>query len=140
MRQLIALASGALFSLGLIVSDMVNPARVLGFLDIAGAWDPTLAFVMGGALVPMAFAWRLTSSGSHPFAGGNFPGPASSVIDIRLIGGAALFGAGWGLVGFCPGPALTALGTGNAEAMVFTAAMITGMFGYAVAAPSPRGI
>ncbi|MDH3666812.1 MAG: hypothetical protein OEN23_07760 [Paracoccaceae bacterium] len=140
MRQLIALVSGALFALGLIVSDMVNPARVLGFLDVAGAWDPTLAFVMGGALVPMAIAWRLATGGSHPLVGGDFPGRASPVIDTRLIGGAALFGAGWGLVGFCPGPALTALGTGNAEAMVFTAAMITGMFGYALTAPSPRGI
>ncbi len=140
MRLLIALASGALFALGLITSDMVNPARVLGFLDVAGAWDPTLAFVMGGALVPMAIAWRLAAGGSHPLAGGDFPAPASPVIDIRLIGGAALFGAGWGLVGFCPGPALTALGTGNAEALIFTAAMITGMFGYALMKPSPRGI
>lgn len=140
MRELIALASGALFALGLMVSDMVNPARVLGFLDVAGAWDPTLAFVMGGALVPMAIAWRVAASGTRPIAGAEFPGPASRLIDGRLIGGAALFGAGWGLVGFCPGPALTALGTGNAEAMVFTAAMVTGMFGYALATPSPRGI
>ena len=140
MRELIALASGALFALGLIISDMVNPARVLGFLDVAGAWDPTLAFVIGGALVPMALAWRLAAGGSRPLSGGKFPGPASRLIDGRLIGGAALFGAGWGLVGFCPGPALTALGTGNAEALVFTAAMVVGMFGYALAAPSPRGI
>ena len=140
MRPLISLVSGALFALGLIISDMINPARVLGFLDVAGSWDPTLAFVMGGALVPMAMAWRLAASGTHPFSGGAFPGPAARLIDIRLVGGAALFGAGWGLVGFCPGPALTALGAGNAEALVFTVAMVAGMFGYALAAPSPRGI
>lgn len=140
MRELIALTSGALFAAGLLLSDMVNPARVLNFLDVAGAWDPTLAFVMGGALVPMAIAWQVAANGTRSIAGDEFPGPASPLIDGRLIGGAALFGAGWGLVGFCPGPALAALGTGNAEAMVFTAAMVTGMFGYALATPSPRGI
>ena len=140
MRVIVAFASGALFALGLIVSDMVNPARVLGFLDVAGDWDPTLAFVLGGALVPMAIAWRVAAGGTHPFTGGDFPGPASQLNDGRLIGGAAVFGAGWGLVGFCPGPALTALGTGNFEALIFSAAMITGMFGYALASPSPRGV
>ena len=132
MRALIALVSGGLFGLGLIVSDMMNPARVLGFLDVAGAWDPTLAFVMGGALIPMAIAWRIAAARPAPVCGGDFPGRPATRLDTRLLGGAALFGAGWGLVGFCPGPALTALGTGNAEALTFTFAMLIGMFGHAI--------
>ena len=138
MRTLIALASGSLFGLGLIVSDMVNPARVLGFLDIAGAWDPTLAFVMGGALIPMAIAWRMAAARPAPVCGGEFPGRPATRLDPRLLGGAALFGAGWGLVGFCPGPALTALGTGNTEALIFTIAMLIGMLSYAIIFPASR--
>ncbi len=131
MRAFAALLSGALFGLGLIVSDMVNPARVLGFLDFAaistGTWDPTLAFVMAGALAPMALAWRLSARRAEPICGGAFPGPSSGEVNGRLFSGAAIFGAGWGLVGFCPGPALAALGSGSAEAVVFTAAMLAGM-------------
>ena len=138
MRALIALVSGSLFGLGLIVSDMVNPARVLGFLDIAGAWDPTLAFVMGGALIPMAIAWRMAAARPSPVCGGEFPGRPATRLDPRLLGGAALFGVGWGLVGFCPGPALTALGTGSTEALIFTIAMLIGMLGYAVIFPAPQ--
>ena len=142
MRVLVALVAGALFGLGLIVSDMVNPARVLGFLDVAaiatGEWDPTLAFVLGGALAPMALAWRLAGRRATPACGGRFPGKPARRMDARLIGGAALFGAGWGLVGFCPGPALTALGTGSGEALLFTAAMVTGMVGYHLAIPATR--
>ncbi len=146
MRSLVALVSGALFGLGLIVSDMVNPARVLGFLDIgaipdgigAGGWDPTLAFVMAGALIPMALAWRLAAARSAPACGGSFPSPTSGRIDTRLLGGAAVFGIGWGLVGFCPGPALTALGTGRVEAVIFTAAMVAGMYAHRLAAPAAR--
>jgi uncharacterized membrane protein YedE/YeeE len=136
MRTLTALIAGALFGLGLIVSDMVNPARVLGFLDVAGAWDPTLAFVMAGALIPMTIAWRIAATRPAPVCGGAFPGPASTRIDSRLLGGAALFGAGWGLVGFCPGPALTALGTGSTEATIFTAAMLAGMIGHGITSPA----
>lgn len=139
MRLLTAVAAGALFGLGLIVSDMVNPARVLGFLDIAGAWDPTLAFVMAGALAPMALAWRLAARRTAPVCGGAFPARPAPRFDARLIGGAALFGLGWGLVGFCPGPALTALGTGNGAALSFTLAMIAGMLGHRLAIPEPRG-
>lgn len=147
MRILVALLAGALFGLGLIVSDMVNPARVLGFLDVAaiakggsatGGWDPTLAFVLGGALIPMALAWWLVGRSPAPVCGGSFPGRPSPLIDTRLIGGAALFGAGWGLVGFCPGPALTALGTGSGEALIFTAAMLAGMFAHRLASPAAR--
>jgi len=130
MRSLTALAAGALFGIGLIVSDMVNPARVLGFLDVAGAWDPTLAFVMGGALLPMAIAWRIAGHARAPVCGGSFPSRPAGIIDRRLIGGAALFGLGWGLVGFCPGPALTALGAGNTSAVIFTAAMIVAIVAY----------
>jgi len=127
MRMLVALGSGALFGLGLIVSDMVNPARVLGFLDIAGAWDPTLGFVMAGALIPMALAWRVSAARPAPLCGGGFPARPATRLGRRLIGGAALFGLGWGLAGFCPGPALTALGTGSPGAAVFVAAMVAGM-------------
>ncbi len=138
MRVLFALLSGGLFGLGLIVSDMINPARVLGFLDLAGAWDPTLAFVMAGALIPMALAWRVAGARTAPLAGGSFPGPASPLIDGRLIGGAVTFGAGWGLVGFCPGPALAAVGAGSLAAFIFTVAMISGMFGYAAVFPASQ--
>jgi uncharacterized membrane protein YedE/YeeE len=130
MRLLVALAAGALFGGGLIVSDMVNPARVLGFLDVAGAWDPTLAFVMAGALGPMIVAWRLAARRGAPVCGRSFPDRPAGGINRRLIGGSALFGAGWGLVGFCPGPALTALGTGNSSALIFTAAMVAGMLAH----------
>ncbi|MHA1529650.1 MAG: DUF6691 family protein [Alphaproteobacteria bacterium] len=138
MRVLVALASGALFGLGLIVSDMVNPARVLGFLDLAGAWDPTLAFVMGGALIPMAVAWRIAAARPAPVCGATFPGPPAARLDLRLLGGAVLFGAGWGLVGFCPGPALTALGIGSTQAVIFTVAMLAGMFGHGIAFPMSK--
>lgn len=138
MRAFVALAAGGLFGLGLIVSDMVNPARVLGFLDIAGAWDPTLAFVMVGALIPMAIAWRIAATRATPVCGGEFPARPAPRVDPRLLGGAAVFGAGWGLVGFCPGPALTALGTGSLEALFFTIAMLTGMLVQGVFFPAPK--
>lgn len=131
MRILISLLSGLLFGLGLTVSDMIDPARVLGFLRVAGgAWDPTLAFVMGGALVPMAIAWSLARRLKAPACGGSFPEPAAGRIDARLLAGAALFGAGWGLVGFCPGPAFAALTQGGMPVPVFVAAMLAG-FGLA---------
>lgn len=131
MRILVSLLSGLLFGLGLTVSDMIDPARVLGFLRVAsGAWDPTLAFVMGGALVPMAIAWLLARRLNAPAFGGSFPEPASARIDARLLGGAALFGAGWGLVGFCPGPAFAALTQGGVPVLIFVAAMLVG-FGVA---------
>jgi uncharacterized membrane protein YedE/YeeE len=127
MRVLVALTSGLLFGLGLVLSDMIDPARVLGFLDVAGgAWDPTLAFVMGGALIPMALAWRLAARHARPLWGAAFPARPGG-LDGRLLGGAALFGAGWGLVGFCPGPALAALTLGGWPVWVFVAAMALGM-------------
>lgn len=128
MRIIIALISGLLFGLGLVVSNMINPDRVLAFLDVAGgSWDPTLAFVMGGALIPMAIAWIRSRRQGYPFAGGAFPDSPRFGPDPRLVGGAAMFGAGWGLVGFCPGPALSALTLGGTPVLIFLAAMIAGM-------------
>ena len=128
MRKLVALLAGLIFGLGLVVSDMINPARVLGFLDLfGGAWDPTLAFVMIGAVLVMAIAWLIAGTKQAPVFGGDMPGAASSVIDRKLIGGAAVFGLGWGLVGLCPGPALAGLLVGGVPVLVFIAAMIFGM-------------
>ena len=128
MRIVIALISGLLFGLGLAVSNMINPDRVLAFLDVAGgSWDPTLAFVMGGALLPMVLAWIWSRRQGYALAGGSFPEPPRFGPDLRLVAGASLFGAGWGLVGFCPGPALSALTLGGAPVLIFVAAMIGGM-------------
>lgn len=125
MRILVALTAGSIFGLGLVISDMVNPARVQAFLDPFGAWDPTLAFVMGGAMIPMLIAWALTP-GRAPLFGGGFPAMRAE-IDGKLIGGGAMFGAGWGLAGFCPGPALAALSFGGGGLFLFVAAMLAGI-------------
>ena len=127
MRALLALVSGALFGAGLHVSGMTDTARVRGFLDFAGAWDPTLAFVMGGAILPMVVAWRVARSGK-PLAGTAFPPPPSAEITRPLIAGSVLFGIGWGLVGLCPGPALASLSYGGWQGLVFLAAMLGGMW------------
>jgi uncharacterized protein len=126
MRHLIALVAGALFGAGLHVSGMTDTDKVQGFLDIFGNWDPTLAFVMGGALVPMAVAWRLAARG-RPLTGGSFPERPDPVIDRHLVTGALLFGVGWGLVGLCPGPAVASLSYGGNGGSVFFAAMLAGM-------------
>ena len=127
MRLLVAFLAGGLFGAGLFVSGMTDTAKVQGWLDVFGAWDPTLAFVMGGAMIPMALAWAVTRRRRTPLAGGAFPPPASKVIDAPLIGGSVLFGMGWGLVGLCPGPAIASISYGGAELWVFLAAMIAGM-------------
>ena len=127
MRQnLISLVSGTLFGVGLAVSGMIDPARVRAFLDVTGAWDPTLVFVMAGAILPMAVAWFVVRRRSTPIADEQFHTPATSPIDWRLIGGAALFGIGWGMGGLCPGPAIAALAIQPLPALVFIAAMTLG--------------
>ena len=134
-----ALLSGILFGAGLAASDMVNPARVLGFLDIAGSWDPTLAFVMGGAVLASAIGYLVSKRVRAPLFGGSFFIPENRQLDSQLIGGAALFGVGWGLVGFCPGPAVAALVYGMWQPWLFVAAMILGMALQRVLASSRGG-
>ncbi|OED50065.1 hypothetical protein AB838_03945 [Rhodobacteraceae bacterium (ex Bugula neritina AB1)] len=126
MRMFLALIAGGLFGAGLMLSGMTDTAKVQGWLDIFDNWDPTLAFVMGGALVPMALAWRLTQ-GRRPAAGGSFPAPPPFRLDRRLILGSVLFGVGWGLAGLCPGPALASLSYNGWQGAVFLAAMACGM-------------
>ncbi|MFS8115124.1 YeeE/YedE family protein [Rhizobium jaguaris] len=132
-RILVSIFCGLLFGIGLVVSDMVNPGRVLAFLDVAGAWDPSLAFVMGGALIPSSIAYAIKRRRIRPAFDAEFHVPPSRTIDSRLVSGAVLFGLGWGLVGLCPGPAIASLVTGRWEAILFAAAMLVGMFAYRVA-------
>jgi uncharacterized membrane protein YedE/YeeE len=127
MKVLAAFATGLLFGLGLIVAGMADPAKVLNFLDIAGTWDPSLAFVMGGAVVVTLAGYRLVWRRPAPLLADRFDLPTATAIDARLIGGAVLFGAGWGLVGLCPGPAFVALGAGAPGAVLFVPAMLAGM-------------
>ena len=118
---------GLLFGLGLLLSGMTDPGKVLGFLDLFGQWDPSLALVMGGAIGVGVFAFALAKKRTVSFLGGVMRLPTSSQIDRRLIVGALLFGAGWGLAGFCPGPALVSLAAGQPKAAVFVAFMVVGM-------------
>jgi uncharacterized protein len=126
-RTLLAVLCGLLFGAGLAISDMINPARVLAFLDFAGAWDPTLAFVMVGALIPSAAAYVVKDRMAAPVMEKRFHVPTKRSIDTPLIAGAVIFGLGWGLVGLCPGPAVAALVTFKWQAIVFVIAMIAGM-------------
>ncbi len=118
---------GLIFGIGLILAGMTNPAKVIGFLDITGTWDPSLAFVMGGAILVAIVAFRFAKKRTANFLGGAMRMPTSDMIDKRLVIGSLLFGAGWGMAGFCPGPALTSVGTGNPKAVIFVIAMIAGM-------------
>lgn len=127
MRNIFALISGALFGAGLMISGMVDTAKVQGWLDIFGDWDPTLAFVMGGAIVPMAIAWQLTR-GRKPLVGGNFPPKPEARLGRNLVLGSVLFGAGWGLAGLCPGPSIASLTFNGIGGVVFVGAMALGMF------------
>lgn len=129
MKVVAALLSGLVFGFGLIVSQMVNPAKVIAFLDVFGDWDPSLALVMGGALVVTAIGYRLVWRAKSPAFETKFHVPETRKIDARLAGGAVLFGAGWGLVGLCPGPALTALSFGGVEVLAFVVAMVVGLVG-----------
>lgn len=127
LRLLAALAAGLIFGLGLSLSGMLDPARVRGFLDVTGDWDPTLAFVLGGAVSMAAAGYALARRLPRPAFDDAFEAPANRRIDRPLVAGAALFGIGWGLSGFCPGPAVAALSTGAAPVAVFVASMLLGM-------------
>ncbi|MFM9434764.1 uncharacterized protein ACFDR9_001826 [Janthinobacterium sp. CG_23.3] len=122
-----ALLAGLVFGLGLIVSGMANPAKVLGFLDLAGAWDPSLMLVMGGAVGVALIAFALARRRATSLLGATMRLPGAGAVDLRLVLGATLFGAGWGVAGFCPGPALVGLGMGQPKALLFVAAMLAGM-------------
>ena len=126
-RVLIAFLCGLLFGAGLIVSQMSNPAKVIGFLDITGQWDPSLAFVMGGAVVVFGIAYRLALRQQKPVFDSRFLLPEKTRVDKALLAGSLLFGAGWGLAGFCPGPALVSSAFGDPRVWSFVAAMIAGM-------------
>ncbi len=119
--------AGLVFGIGLIVSGMANPAKVLGFLDVAGPWDPSLALVMAGAIAVGALGFALARHRKKSYLGLDMKLPSATRIDRRLIGGSLLFGVGWGIAGFCPGPGLVALGMGESKAVVFVLAMLLGM-------------
>jgi uncharacterized membrane protein YedE/YeeE len=126
-RLLPPLASGFLFGMGLTVSGMTDPQRVRGFLDVFGDWDPTLAFVMGGAVLVMAIAWRIQTRMAKPVFGERFSLPDRTDLDPRLLTGATVFGIGWGVAGLCPGPAVASLALSPVHAIPFVAAMLAGM-------------
>lgn len=127
MQIFIALIAGLIFGLGLILSGMTNPAKVIGFLDLAGHWDPSLGFVMAGAIAVSFVPFRLAKNRSMALLGGPIRLPTATDIDRRLILGSLTFGAGWGLAGYCPGPALTSLLSGGTKPLVFVLAMLAGM-------------
>jgi uncharacterized protein len=127
MRILSAFAIGLIFGLGIAISGMINPAKVLNFFDLAGTWDPSLAFVMGGALAVAIPGYWLVFGRPAPVLEDRFQLPDTRSIDLRLVLGSATFGVGWGIAGFCPGGALPALGTGRAEVFVFLGALIAGL-------------
>ncbi|QOL48711.1 YeeE/YedE family protein [Massilia litorea] len=127
MQLVFVFAIGLLFGIGLIVSGMTDPGKVLGFLDLAGNWDPSLLFVMGGATLVAAIGFALARRRGRTLSGAPIRLPTSTAIDRRLVIGSLVFGAGWGLAGFCPGPALASLGTGRGEPLLFVLAMVAGM-------------
>lgn len=128
MRGLCAFVAGLLFALGLGVGGMTQPSKVVGFLDVAGDWDPSLAFVMGGALLVYFFVGRVALARPRPLFDDTFHVPTRRDVDGRLVLGSVLFGAGWGLAGYCPGPALVSLASGRATVVVFVGAMLAGMW------------
>jgi uncharacterized membrane protein YedE/YeeE len=123
----LALAAGALFGVGLVISGMTQPTKVIGFLDVAGRWDPSLLCVMAGAVGVFTLAFRWSGQRRAPFFAERFRPPAQRAIDARLIAGAALFGVGWGIGGYCPGPAVTSLGSGGVGTLAFVLAMLGGI-------------
>ena len=135
MKLIFALVAGLVFGTGIALSGMMDPAKVLNFFDVAGSWDPSLAFVMGGALVVAGIGYRLVWRRNAPLFAGRFQVPTGTEIDMKLVGGSALFGIGWGIVGFCPGAAIPALGTGRWEVLLFLAAVIVGFWLRRIIAP-----
>ena len=127
MPLILSYIAGTVFGIGIALSGMANPAKVLNFFDIAGSWDPSLAFVMGGALAVTALGYRLAWRRTTPLAASRFALPEATDIDTRLIGGAVIFGIGWGIAGFCPGGALPALATGRSDVLIFIAALVAGI-------------
>ncbi len=127
MRLLAVYLIGIVFGVGIAISGMANPAKVLNFFDVAGTWDPSLAFVMGSALITTAIGYRLVFGRGTPMFGLTFQLPTGRGIDVRLVGGSAVFGIGWGIAGFCPGGALPALGIGQGDVFAFTGALIAGI-------------
>ena len=127
MGKLAVFIAGLLFGSGVTVSGMVNPMKVLNFMDVAGHWDPTLLFVMGAGLIVTFIGYRIVLARGRPLFASAFALPVAANIDGRLVAGAALFGLGWGLTGFCPGPAVASLVFGRAESVIFVAAMAIGM-------------
>jgi uncharacterized membrane protein YedE/YeeE len=123
----VTLVSGTLFGVGLALSGMMNPARVRGFLNIFGNWDPTLVSVMGGAVIVMGITWRIQAHMRRPIVSDEFSLPGTSLIDARLIGGAVLLGIGWGLAGLCPGPAIASLSIYPGKVIALVSAMVAGM-------------
>ena len=130
MKNVLALISGLVFGFGLILSGMANPAKVIGFLDIAGSWDPSLAFVMGGAIAIGFFAFKYAETRDTTLLGEELNLPRNNTVDKRLIGGSLVFGAGWGLGGFCPGPGLVSLGMGYSGGIIFALSMVVGMLAF----------
>jgi len=138
MNRLMEFIAGLLFGIGLLLSGLTDPGKVTGFLDLAGAWDPSLALVMAGAIAVGFFAFAAARKRTTSYLGGAMQLPASDDIDSRVLIGSAVFGVGWGLVGFCPGPAVVATGAGHWQALVFTLAMLGGMAVHELAArPAP---
>ena len=127
MRLILSYIIGLIFGIGISISCMANPAKVLNFFDIAGSWDPSLAFVMGGALIVTFIGYRVVLKRPAPMMDSGFHLPTRKDLDLRLIGGSALFGVGWGIAGFCPGGALPALGTGRSEVLIFVGALVVGI-------------
>jgi uncharacterized membrane protein YedE/YeeE len=140
MHRITEFAVGLLFGLGLILSGMTDPGKVLGFLDLAGVWDPSLALVMGGAIAVGIGAFAVARKRTVAILGGAMQLPTSQSIDRRLVIGSLVFGAGWGLAGFCPGPALVAAGAGHWQAWLFTLAMVAGMWVHELSAQRPAPV
>jgi len=132
MQILMAFVTGTIFGIGLILSGMTDPSKVIGFLDLAGHWDPSLAFVMGGAILVGVVAFRFARGREKSLLGNEMRLPTSSQIDRRLVLGSLAFGTGWGLAGYCPGPALVSVAQGGAQPLIFVAAMLAGMVIYEI--------